>query len=157
MARMTDRIRCAWDNNDFYCAKINVIVSKQHNQELLKSILGILNSNLTNYYYKEIYRALHKKGDALGFDIPSIEKLPFPDLEKDNNICIVVNKILEITNSEDYVGNKEKQDAVIEYEKQIDIMVYKLYDLTYQEVLIIDKDFSISEEEYNIYKYRNMQ
>ena len=36
-------------------------------------------------------------------------------------------------------------------------MVYKLYDLTYQEVLIIDKDFSISEEEYNIYKYRNMQ
>lgn len=157
MARMTDRIRCAWDNNNFYCAKINVIVSKQHNQELLKSILGILNSNLINYYYKEIYRALHKKGDALGFDIPSIEKLPFPNIEKSNNICIVVDKILEITQSEDYLENKEKQDVVKEYEKQIDIMVYKLYDLTYQEVLIIDKDFSISEEEYNIYKYRNIQ
>lgn len=157
MARMTDRIRCAWDNNNFYCAKINVIVSKQHNQELLKSILGILNSNLINYYYKEIYRALHKKGDALGFDIPSIEKLPFPNIEKSNNICIVVDKILEITQSEDYLENKEKQDVVKEYEKQIDIMVYKLYDLTYQEVLIIDKDFSRSEEEYNIYKYRNIQ
>ena len=90
MARMTDKIRCAFDNNKFYCAKINVIALKQHNLELLKSILGILNSNLINYYYKEIYRALHKKGDALGFDIPSIEKLPFPDLEKDNNICIEI-------------------------------------------------------------------
>lgn len=148
MARMTDRIRCAWDNNNFYCAKINVIVSKQHNQELLKSILGILNSNLINYYYKEIYRALHKKGDALGFDIPSIEKLPFPNIEKSNNICIVVDKILEITQSEDYLENKEKQELVKEYEKQIDIMVYKLYDLTYQEVLIIDRNFELSEQDY---------
>lgn len=149
MARMTDRIRCTWDNNNFYCAKINVIVSKQHNQELLKSILGILNSNLINYYYKEIYRALHKKGDALGFDIPSIEKLPFPNIEKSNNICIVVDKILEITQSEDYLENKEKQNAVKEYQKQIDIMVYKLYDLTYQEVLTIDKNFELSEQDYN--------
>lgn len=152
MARMTDRIRCAWDNNNFYCAKINVIVSKQHNQELLKSILGILNSNLINYYYKEIYRALHKKGDALGFDIPSIEKLPFPDIEKSNNICFVVDKILAITQSEDYLENKEKQDAIKEYEKQIDIMVYKLYDLTYDEVLTIDKEFTLSEQEYNTFK-----
>ena len=31
-------------------------------------------------------------------------------------------------------------------------MVYKLYNLTYQEVLTIDKDFSMSEEEYIGYK-----
>lgn len=29
-------------------------------------------------------------------------------------------------------------------------MVYKLYDLTYEEVKFIDKDFSLSEEEYMI-------
>lgn len=150
MARMTDKIRCAWDNNNFYCAKINVIASKQHNQEILKSILGILNSNLINYYYKEIYRALHKKGDALGFDIPSIEKLPFPDLKKSNTIYIIVDKILAITQTDDYLQNQEKQEAVKEYEKQIDVMVYKLYDLTYEEVKSIDKDFSLSEEEYLI-------
>ena len=28
-------------------------------------------------------------------------------------------------------------------------MVYKLYDLTYQEVLTIDKNFELSEQDYN--------
>lgn len=31
-------------------------------------------------------------------------------------------------------------------------MVYKLYDLTYEEVLTIDKDVALSKEEYNNYK-----
>ena len=33
-------------------------------------------------------------------------------------------------------------------EKEIDVLVYKLYELTYDEVKIIDKDFWLSEEEY---------
>lgn len=37
-------------------------------------------------------------------------------------------------------------------EKQIDLMVYKLYDLTYEEVKSIDKDFILSEEQYANYQ-----
>jgi hypothetical protein len=33
--------------------------------------------------------------------------------------------------------------------KQIDNLVYRVYDLTYIEVKIIDPDFEMSEEEYN--------
>jgi hypothetical protein len=33
-------------------------------------------------------------------------------------------------------------------EDQIDIMVYKLYELTYEEVKIIDPAFSLTEEDY---------
>jgi hypothetical protein len=32
--------------------------------------------------------------------------------------------------------------------EQIDVLVYILYELTYEEVKIIDKDFWLSEEEY---------
>jgi len=35
---------------------------------------------------------------------------------------------------------------------QIDIMVYKLYDLTYEEVKVIDPGFALSKEEYENYK-----
>ena len=63
-----------------------------------------------------------------------------------------MDKILAITQTDDYLENQEKQNAVKEYEKQIDIMVYKLYDLTYEEILTIDKEFSMSEQEYNTYK-----
>jgi hypothetical protein len=34
-------------------------------------------------------------------------------------------------------------------EQEIDIMVYKLYALTYDEVLVIDKDFGMRREEYD--------
>ena len=51
----------------------------------------------------------------------------------------------------DFQENQEKQNAVKQYEKQIDIMVYKLYDLTYEEILTIDKEFTMTEQEYNEY------
>ena len=33
-------------------------------------------------------------------------------------------------------------------ERRIDLMVYKLYDLTYDDVKIVDPDFAMSAEEY---------
>ena len=121
-----------------------------------KIFTGVLNSKLIEFWLR--YQG-KMQGDNFQIDKEPLMNIPIykPNQDEEDKIVAIVDKIYEITNSEDYVENKEKQDAVKEYEKQIDIMVYKLYDLTYQEVLIIDKDFSISEEEYNIYKYRNMQ
>jgi len=42
---------------------------------------------------------------------------------------------------------KANQDTTA-LEREIDVLVYKLYELTYDEVKIIDKDFWLSEEEY---------
>ena len=93
---------------------------------------------------------------TLQFQAPQIKKSLIPSL-KNNHFNLIsksieksVDKILSITQTDDYLQNQEKQEAVKEYEKQIDIMVYKLYDLTYEEVKFIDKDFSLSEEEYMI-------
>jgi hypothetical protein len=38
--------------------------------------------------------------------------------------------------------------STVALEKEIDVLVYKFYELTYDEVIIIDKDFWLSEEEY---------
>ena len=56
---------------------------------------------------------------------------------------------MQLSKEDDFENNKEKQQAIKEYEQQIDIMIYKLYDLTYSEVKIIDPEFPMSEEEYN--------
>ena len=42
---------------------------------------------------------------------------------------------------------KSNQDTT-SLEKEIDVLVYHLYELTYDEVKIIDKDFWLSDEEY---------
>lgn len=49
----------------------------------------------------------------------------------------VIAKVLQ-TGSEDYLENFSKQAQVKEYERQIDRMVYKLYDLTPEEIAIVE-------------------
>ncbi|MGC8938465.1 MAG: hypothetical protein ACP5KH_05730, partial [Thermodesulfovibrio sp.] len=49
----------------------------------------------------------------------------------------LVNQILDLTQSPDYETNQSKQSKVRELEKQINQLVYKLYDLTEEEIKII--------------------
>jgi len=44
--------------------------------------------------------------------------------------------------------NVKGQDTT-DLENRIDVMVYKLYDLTYEEVKTVDPEFWMSEEEYD--------
>ncbi len=54
----------------------------------------------------------------------------------------VVNQILE---------NKKDNIDTTALEAKIDIMVYKLYELTYEEVLVIEPEFSLSKQEYEAF------
>ena len=49
-----------------------------------------------------------------------------------------VDKILAITKVDNFLQNKTKQARVREIEKQIDQMVYQLYDLTPEEIKLIE-------------------
>lgn len=51
----------------------------------------------------------------------------------------------------DIVGKKQNADTT-SLENQIDFLVYHLYGLTYDEVLIVDPETPISREEYEAYK-----
>ncbi len=72
-----------------------------------------------------------------------LRSLPIRNIssEEQNKIVVLVNQILK--------AKKENQDAnTSNLENEIDILVYKLYGLTYEEVLIIDSDFELTEKEY---------
>lgn len=107
----------------------------------------LLNSLCINHWFRFHYTDVNIKPEQL-------RKIPIKkaDKNKQNIFVCIVDKILNLTQSDDYKNNKQKQHAVEEYKNQIDIMVYKLYDLTYQEVLTIDKDFPMSESEYDNFK-----
>jgi len=59
---------------------------------------------------------------------------------KNVNKTTTVNQILLLSQSEDYLKNPQKQAKVKEYERQIDQLVYKLYDLTDEEIKIIEEE-----------------
>lgn len=137
---------CEW-----YAASDVFFITEPKPEYQLKYILALLNSYL---YYIWLYNRGKRKGETLELIAKPLSEIPIKKVDENlqNKFVSVVDKILAITQTDDYLENQEKQNAVKEYEKQIDVMVYKLYDLTYEEVLTIDKEFSMSEQEYNAYK-----
>ena len=117
----------------------------------LKYILALLNSKL---YYVWLYNKGKRKGETLELIATPLSEIPIKEASKyiQDKFVAFVDNILEIVQSDNYQEKEEKQQAVKNYEKQIDIMVYKLYDLTYEEVKIIDPNFNLSQQEYENYK-----
>ncbi|MEA3449142.1 MAG: hypothetical protein U9Q98_11965 [Bacteroidota bacterium] len=58
-----------------------------------------------------------------------------------------IKKTFEATTTQ-IINKKEQDEDTSTEEQQIDIMVYKLYDLIYDEVKLIDPEFPLSKEAY---------
>jgi len=69
-----------------------------------------------------------------------VKKFPLPKVsdEKQSEIITFVDQIIFLTQSNDYRQNLVRQSKVKGYEKQINQMVYKLYDLTDDEIEIVE-------------------
>lgn len=99
----------------------------------LNFILALLNSKLINKWFKLNFAAgLHIKTNQL-------ENIPIPTDVNQNPFIEIVERVLDITKSIDYLTNIEKQGKVKEYQCQIDQMVYDLYNLTPEEIKIVEE------------------
>jgi len=131
LPRKSTLISCAYDEEQFYILNTAYVCLIKDSNYKLKFILALLNSVLINYFYSKLFFGWQVTIPALGcITVPKIE-LQKPFIE-------IVDKILKITKSSDYLENPTKRVKVHEYEKQIDQMVYKLYDLTSEEIEIVE-------------------
>ena len=105
----------------------------------VKYLLAIINSNLLKYYFGFI--GVMTAGGAFTLKHATIQQLP---IKIASNQKAFTNKVDEIL--------KYKAQDTTNIEQQIDNMVYKLYELTYEEVKVIDPEFSLSEQEYETIK-----
>ena len=74
-----------------------------------------------------------------------IRNIPIP-IPTDNFINKITNMVKNL------MIQKSKKESTHNIESDIDIMIYKLYELTYDEVKTIDNEFTMSEAEYNSYQ-----
>ncbi len=100
-------------------------------------ILGVLNSSFMSWYARENFKDKHMSGGYLGLNKGNLEKLPMFELEKSNQptadkIIALVDKIL-VLKEKDPKANTQK------LEKEIDALVYQLYNLTDEEIKIIEE------------------
>ncbi len=134
MTRMTNQIRCVVVPLGVYGGKVNILHDFRIDRFL---ILGILNSKLMTYFYKKKFFPTHMQGGAFGFDTLSVETLPIPQITKSNKptadkIIALVDKILALK-EKDPKANTQK------LEKEIDALVYQLYNLTDEEIKTIEE------------------
>ncbi len=133
MTRMTNQIRCVVVPLGVYGGKVNILHDFRIDRFL---ILGVLNSKLMTYFYKKKFFPTHMQGGAFGFDTLSVETLPIPQITKSNQptadkITALVDKILQ-TKEKDPKANTQG------LEKEIDALVYQLYNLTDEEIKTIE-------------------
>ena len=108
-----------------------------------KFLLAYLNSSFANWYtYNFIYSRAIRTMDFYNF---YIQQIPIPksiieNTDKQKPFIDLVDKILNLTKSSDYLQDKTKLEKVQEYEKQINEMVYELYGLTEEERKIVENN-----------------
>lgn len=108
----------------------------------LKFLIAVLNSKLSFWYLLQIGSKLGKTG--LEFRKIYVEKFPIPKISEINKspYIKIVDQIDSITKSDDYIENPEKRSQVKSLEKDIDQLVYNLYELTPGEISIIENLYS---------------
>ena len=120
-----------------YCANSTNYISGCSNQIDLLYLLGVLNSKSINFFFKQT---------STNTNVTSKEIAKFPILVNVNSISVITKLVKEI------LDLKQRMFDTSALENQIDFLVYHLYGLTYDEVLIIDPKTPISREEYEAYK-----
>lgn len=102
----------------------------------------MLNSSTINFFFKLTSTNTNVTGKEL-------DRLPIPIIKKKEQqpIITLVEQILKLK-------NENPKADITNIESQIDILVYKLYNLTYEEVKVIDPNIEsiISKEEYETKK-----
>lgn len=107
----------------------------------LRTILGLLNSKLINWFYQNVIN--HEQGEALAqVKKAHLIKLPIAS-HYDPNINNLVDDIML---SSDVVYRKKLMN-------KLDNIIYHLYGITYEEIIIIDPTTSITREEYENFRF----
>ena len=130
-------ITCVLDKDKYYTfASTNLLLLKPTSKFTYQFVTAMLNSKLINWYY--VVQFTNKSTLTVNISKTFLEKIPIK-LPKDQQPFIkLVDEILSITKDKDYLENEHKQKKVKDLQDKIDHLVYKLYELTPEEIMIVE-------------------
>lgn len=132
------RIVAALDENGVYGMEGIYFIIPKHHEASLPFLLGILNSKLINYLFATKFLNLAIKAEYL-----KQIRIPVPTPSQKTQIENLVQEIIQ---------DKNANRSTLPKEMQIDKLVYKLYGITYDEILIVDQETHIKRDEYDLNK-----
>lgn len=112
----------------------------------LNILWAVLNSKLATFYHFN-HSPKATKGAFPKILVSDVKTFPLPNIDEETRIVIdeKVSRILSAKQSDPSADTTVLED-------EIDFMVYKLYGLTYDEVLVVDPETPITREQYEAKK-----
>ena len=122
---------------DFDCYVSQTFVVIKTDRIDLKYLTGILNSQIIKFW---LFYEGKLQGNNYQVDSEPLMNIPIKSGDADYNkeIIDLVEQIIVVTKYNDFLTNPEKQAKVQALQKQIDQLVYQLYELTPEEIEIIE-------------------
>lgn len=126
----------AYNDIPWYASADVYFITEKDETISLKYCLALLNSKL---YYLWLYHKGKRKGEMLELYQVPLSEIPVKKISKmeQKPFVTLVDKILAITQDESSL-NPTKQAQIKELEAQIDQSVYQLYDLTPEEIAMVE-------------------
>lgn len=138
------RNECAIDVENYFVGMsfISIIQNKKHKDFSLEFLLGVLNSKYALNWFNTYGK---KRGAGVDIGVDKLRTFPMP-----LKVSKKIEKIVEDISIKKKTNNIDTTDL----EHRIDNLVYKLYALTYDEVLVVEPEFSqrMSRKEYEVLK-----
>ncbi|TAG05276.1 MAG: class I SAM-dependent DNA methyltransferase [Cytophagia bacterium] len=128
--RVGSKLRFCYDENGTYALDSTCIATGKH----LKYLIGILNSKMIEY---ELNRFAPKTGTGdliISIQALSPLQIPIPTKKQEKQIIDLVDKI---------IAKKEKNENTTNLEAEIDTLIYKMYDLTSEEISMIENEILV--------------
>lgn len=120
---------------DIIPAKSTIVVIDDDNTKL-KFLSAIINSKLAFFYIKELYSSNSYCG-GINFTRDMIGSLPIPKINSKNQN--LVDEIINLVNQILALKTENSSADISKLEKDIDNLIYKLYNLTPKEIEIIER------------------
>ncbi|EFL6878303.1 class I SAM-dependent DNA methyltransferase [Campylobacter jejuni] len=126
----------AFFDNEFFLLnqKCFILSHQSNNKKELLYLTALLNSNVNFYYFKQIGAKL----GASGYEMSKIfvEKLPIPKINSKNQK--IADELINLADEILKAKEQDKNANTQELENKINSIVYKLYNLTEEEIKIIE-------------------
>ena len=123
----------------------SIIIVKESRDYPIEILVGIMNSKLATFFHFN-HSPKATKGAFPKILVQDIKEFPLPKVNSDER-KILMRLVDDVTTIKK--GKSIADTSALE--NQIDFLVYHLYGLTYDEVLIVDPETPISREEYEAY------
>ena len=137
-----------FDTESMYVKDVLIIADRNRRADRLLFLTGLLNSRLMRFYYETSFPTLHVQRDELAsLPIPTIDGSARDGVANYHRIVVLVEQMLDLHKQLATASLPQEKTAlqrqIDALDRQIDALVYQLYDLTDEEVAVVEGATSV--------------